>query len=425
MKRSLPTRFVVVGGLGLLLALMVSGSAPAQEKKLVLGMSAAFTGPSRGLSIELYRGSMAYFNHVNDNGGIHGRQLVIQAYDDGYDPQRAIENTIRLLEQDEVFLLFDYMGSPTVTRILPLLKRYEERSVYLFFPFTGAEPQRRPPYGEFVFNLRTSYGRETSELVDKFVGIGRKRVAVFYQIDAFGRSGWDGVRTQLARKYGLRMVAEATYRRGTPFQDSFRPQVEVLRQADPDVVICGATYSASAGFIRDARDAGWNVPIANVSGVDSENLLRLLLETGKAKGKDYTANLINSQVVPYQDGAGRADPLPAVRQYRELMDKYRPAPPRDLLASAYEAPRYSYISFEGYLNAKLLGTILERMGPDPQRRNIRKVAESIEQFDLGIGVPVSLALDKKGKHQGIDKVYFTVVSDGRFVALDDWEKWRK
>jgi ABC-type branched-subunit amino acid transport system substrate-binding protein len=419
------TPFVRLCGLGLVLSLVYSGLARADEKKIVLGMSAAFTGPSRGLSIELYRGSMAYFKHVNDHGGIHGRRLIIQPYDDGYDPHRAIENTIQLVERDDVFLLFDYMGSPTVTRMLPLLKRYEERSIFLFFPFTGAEPMRRPPYGEYVFNLRTSYGRETSELVDRFVAVGRKRVAVFYQIDAFGRSGWDGARTQLARKHGLRMVAEATYRRGTPHTSSFLPQVEILRQAEPDVVLVVATYAASAGFIRDARDAGWNVPIANVSGVDADNLLRLLLETGKEKGRDYTANLINSQVVPYHDDAGRDDALPAVRQYRELMDKYHPTPPRELLDHEYQTPRYSFISFEGYLNARLLAVILDKLGPDPQRKDLRRVAESIDRNDLGIGVPVSLALDSKGKHQGIDQVYFTVVSDGRFVALDDWKKWRK
>src|SRR5207249_1819515 len=135
-------------------------AGPAAAADIVLGMSAAFTGPSRGLSIELYRGSMAYLKEVNSRGGIHGRNLVIKAYDDSYDPALAIVNTIRLIEQDDAFLLFDYMGSPTVTRILPLLKRYKKHHAYLFFPFTGAEPHREPPYGEFVFNLRTSYREE-------------------------------------------------------------------------------------------------------------------------------------------------------------------------------------------------------------------------------------------------------------------------
>src|SRR5439155_14571547 len=148
------------------------------------GMSAAFRGPSRGLGIELYRGSKAYFDHVNEAGGVHGRKIAIKAYDDGYNPLPAIENTIRLIEKDNVFLLFNYVGTPTVTRCLPLLKQHGDQAVFLFFPFTGAEPQRQPPYDEFVFNLRASYYQETKRLVEEFVKIGRKRIAVFYQIDA-------------------------------------------------------------------------------------------------------------------------------------------------------------------------------------------------------------------------------------------------
>src|SRR5262249_16378065 len=173
--------------------LLLPGAARAED--LVLGMSAAFKGPSRGLGIELYRGAMACFAEVNATGGVHGRKIRIQAYDDGYQPGPAVANTVRLIRDDKVFLLFGYVGTPTVTRVLPLLKRFDDRSVYLFCPFTGAEPQRRPPYDAYVFNLRASYGQETAGLVNHFVAVGRKRIAVFYQIDAYGRSGWDGVRT--------------------------------------------------------------------------------------------------------------------------------------------------------------------------------------------------------------------------------------
>ena len=99
------------------LTVLLPSSARAEE--IVVGMSAAFTGPSRGLGIELYRGSMAYFQHVNNRGGVHGRKIVIKAYDDGYNPGPAIANTIRLIEKDNVFLLFDYVGTPTTTRCLP------------------------------------------------------------------------------------------------------------------------------------------------------------------------------------------------------------------------------------------------------------------------------------------------------------------
>src|SRR5262249_20866402 len=162
-------------------------------------------------------------------------KIVLRAYDDGYNPGPAVANTVRLVEQDDAFVLFNYVGTPTVTRTLPLLKRYEARHALLLCPFTGAEPLRRPPYDPFVFNLRASYGQETAGLVDHVVAVGRRRVGVFYQIDAYGRSGWEGVRSAL-QEHGLRMTGEATYRRGAPFAASMKPQVDILRGGRPDAV---------------------------------------------------------------------------------------------------------------------------------------------------------------------------------------------
>lgn len=396
--------------------LLMAAPAPGAEP-LVIGMSAAFKGPSAGLGIELYRGSMACFEEVNRGGGVHGRKIVLRAYDDGYNPIPAIENTVRLVEKDDVFVLFGYVGTPTVTRTLPLLKRYSARSTYLFCPFTGAEPQRQAPYDELVFNLRASYREETAGLVDHFVGVGRKRIAVFYQIDAYGRSGWEGVRNALAA-HGLRMAGEATYRRGAPFTESMRAPVDILRKADPDAVICVGAYAACAAFVRDARDAGWDVPIANVSFVGSENLLELLGQAGKAAGKDYTRGLINSQVVPsYHNTA-----LPAVRRYCALMDRHKPMPPEELREKDYRPLPYSFVSFEGYLNAALLVEALTKMGPDPQRARFREVMESLDKVDLGTEAPLSFG---PKKHQGSSRVYYTVVADGQFVPVKDWEPWRK
>jgi ABC-type branched-subunit amino acid transport system substrate-binding protein len=400
-----------------LAAVCLAGPTNARDEEIVLGMSAAFKGSSRDLGIELYRGAAAYFEHVNRAGGVNGRKIRIRAYDDGYNPGPALENTVRLIEQDNVFLLFNYVGTPTVTRALPLLKKYEGRSAYLFFPFTGAEPHRQPPYDEKVFNLRASYRQETAGLVENFLKAGRKRVAVFYQIDAYGRGGWDGVRRALA-KHGLKMVGEATYRRGTAFSESLRPQVDILRKADPDAVISVGAYAACAAFIRDARDAGWDVPIANISFVGSDSLQKLLEEHGKAKGRDYTRGLVNSQVVPHYDDLS----LPAVKEYRELMDKYQPLPPAEFHEGGRALPRYSFGSLEGFLNAKLLIVVIKQMGKDLDRARLRAVTESLTDVDLGLNVPVSFGANK---HQGMDRVYYTTVRDGRSVPLDNWGAFTK
>jgi branched-chain amino acid transport system substrate-binding protein len=407
--------FLIIASLCIFSCFFLAGIVAAQD--ITIGMSAAFKGPTGGLGTELYRGSMAYINFINDSGGIHGKKIQIKAYDDGYNPIPAIENTIRLIEKDNVFLLFDYVGTPTVTRVLPILKNYSDKNVYLFFPFTGAQPHRQAPYDAFVFNLRASYHQETAGLVDHLVRIGRKNIAVFYQADAYGRSGWNGVRMTLA-KYGLKIVGEATYKRGTKYTESLKQQVDILMKSGADAVISVGAYAACAAFIRDARNENWNVPVANVSFVGSEFLIDLLLKTGKETGKNYTLNLINSQVVPsYEDLS-----LSAVKQYRQLMDKYNPSTPQGLTEEGYKPLRYSFVSFEGFLNAKLLAEALTKMGKNPHKARIKEVVENIKNLDIGIDEKVSFG---PTKHQGLNKVYYTTFENNRFVPLNDWNRWRK
>lgn len=402
----------------LLLLCFFPASVLAED--LVIGMSAAFTGTSKDLGIELYQGSMAAIEHVNRSGGIYDRKIVIKTYDDNYNPIPAIQNTIKLVDQDNAFLLFNYVGTPTVTRILPLLKSYNDKFIYLFSPFTGAQSLRQAPYGQYVFNLRASYQDETEGLVNHFVSAGRKRIAVFYQADAYGRSGWDGVKKALAKNSGLKMVGEATYRRGAEYAQSFKDQVDIIGKTSPDAVISVGAYAPCAAFIRDARNAELNIPIANLSFVASESMADLLLQSSRSTGKDYTKDLINSQVVPsYQDTA-----LPAVREYRELMEKYHPMPPSDLMEKGHTPPplAYSYVSFEGFLNAKFLIEILRRLGRSPTKNHIKEIVEGTTDVDLGIDSRISFG---PNKHQGLDKIYYTTLQGNRFVPLPDWRRWEK
>ena len=382
------------------------------DTEFQLGMSAAFSGPSRGLGIELYRGASAYFTAVNNGGGVGGRRISLTIYDDGYQPDPAVKNTLKLMLEDRVFLLFGYVGTPTVTRVLPVLKKFQDQNTYLFFPFTGAQPQRQPPYGDFAFNLRASYAQETKGLVDNFLRVGRRRIAVFYQADAYGRSGWAGVRKALDQ-HGEHIIGEATYRRGQKFTGTLRAQVEILKASKPDAVICVGAYAACAAFVRDAVNLGLQVPIANLSFVGSENLLKLLTEE-REDSRQYTDLLVNSQVVPsYEDVS-----IPAVEEYRELMQRYDPEPPAGLVRESYTPFPYSFVSLEGFLNAKLLVEILHRLGDQPSRQRLESAIFSVRDFDLGIGEQVSFSPERR---QGLQRVYYTVVNEGRFVTLNDWE----
>jgi ABC-type branched-subunit amino acid transport system substrate-binding protein len=408
----------LAAGLALGLSSMRQGTPEGvTDTQIVVGMSAPFKGASRSLGIELYRGSMAYLSEINNTGGVHGRTIVLKAYNDAYQPDQAIKNTLKLMLEDRVFLLFDYVGTPTVTRVLPLLKKYDTLHFRLFFPFTGAQPQREPPYDRLAVNLRASYRQETGGLVENFLAIGRSRIAVFYQADAYGRSGWVGVREALA-SHNLKIVGEATYTRGTKYTESLDRQVAILQEARPDAIISVGAYAACAAFIRDARKAGLTVPIANVSFVGSESMLELLVATSKADGRDYTATLVNSQVVPSYETPN----VPVVKEYLTLMDKYQPATPPGLADADYKPLRHSFVSLEGFLNAKLLVEVLKRMGAHPERAKIEDTVAGIDGFELGMGRPVSFAGQR---NQGSDAIYYTTVENGRFVPIRDWKVWHK
>ena len=388
-------------------------SAPGvTTREIRIGMTAAFKGTAAGLGTELYRGAQAYYAEVNARGGVQGRLISVVALDDGYEPTPCIRNTIDLIEKEQVFFLSNYVGTPTLTRALPVIKRYGDQQVVLVGNFTGAQPQREEPYVDQVFNVRASYRQEMMALVERFWQSGARKFGVYYQIDAYGRSGTDGVARGLALR-GAKMAAEATYVRGAKFEDDVTPAVKALRQAGVDVVLCTGAYQGCGAFVRTARDTGWNVPISNVSFVGCEAMLSLLLQHGKTTGRDYTPALINSQVVPSYDDLS----LPAVVEYRALMEKHAPAVPEHLRDAKYVPVLYNFRSLEGFVNAKVIVEALQRTGPQPSRVAFRQALESLRNFDLGIGAALTFGPER---HQGLDSVYFTRVERERWIPIADW-----
>jgi branched-chain amino acid transport system substrate-binding protein len=390
-----------------------SASAPGiTAREVRIGMSAAFKGTAAGLGTEFYRGAQAYYDEVNARGGLFGRTLAVIGLDDNYEPLPCVKNTIQLLEKDSVFFLSNYVGTPTLTRALPVIKRYADHQVVLVGNFTGAQPQREAPYVEHVFNVRASYRQEMAALVDRFWQLGARNLGVYSQADAYGRSGTDGVARALAARGG-RMVAETTYQRGMKFDEDVTPAVSALKRAGVDAVLCTGAYQGCGAFVRTARDLGWTVPISNVSFVGSDAMLRLLVQHGKATGRDYTRALVNSQVVPSYDDVA----LPGVVEYRALMERHNPTLPPALRDDKYVPQRHSFISLEGYVNARVVVEALRRAGPNPTRSGFRQALESLKNFDLGIGAALTFGPER---HQGLDSVYFTRVDGERWVPITDW-----
>ncbi len=331
-------------------------AAPALLKaqgnnKIILGQSAAFTGPAAELGIQFHQGARIWFDQVNAQGGIAGKTIEIKTLDDGYEPDRCAANTQKLIAED-VFALFGYIGTPTSLAALPLLSKAQ---VPFIAPFTGAMGLREP-FNKQVFHLRASYNDETALIVKQLTNLGLKKIAVFYQNDAYGKAGLDGV-TLALDKLGLKPVAQATVERNSV---DVAAAVRALNAAGPDAVVQISAYKSCAAYIRAARQAGFGGTFFNVSFVGTQALADEL-------GKDG-AGVVVSQVMPSPYSLAR----PIAREFSEAVKK------------AGGNAQANFSSMEGYLAAKVVTEGLKRAGARMNsREGLIQGIEAIGSQSLG------------------------------------------
>ncbi|SFJ83719.1 amino acid/amide ABC transporter substrate-binding protein, HAAT family [Desulfomicrobium apsheronum] len=367
------------------------------DTEVTFGSSLALQGHAGYLGQETLRGAMSYLQHVNEQGGVHGRAIRVITRDDSYDPPKCLDNTQRFLIEDQVFGLFCYVGTPTAVKILPLV---EEAQVPLLGMFTGANALREP-FMPYLINVRASYYQETNAAVEHLVqDLKLTRIAVFYQYDAFGFDGLTG--TELAlKRFGLEPVARGSYVRGT---HDISEGLERIRESGAEAVVMIGTSDPCANFIRKSLENEYSPIFYMVSFVGAKELSRNLLQS-ETNGLD----VIMSQVVPppiSRDGTVAE----SAEEFVRLLEKYFPG----------EEP--NFVGFEGYINAKVLVEGLRRAGRNLSRKSFLEAITSMTNFSLGGDVGLTFGpLD----HQGMDKVYFTRLQDGRFILLDDWEQLRR
>jgi ABC-type branched-subunit amino acid transport system substrate-binding protein len=394
------------------LALLGAFAARAEngvtDSEVLLGEPAAFRGPSAGLGVEMWRGAFAAFSAANENGGVNRRSVKLVLVDDGYEAERAAPAALQLIVKDKVFALFGGVGTPTIVKALPVVLQYNlKEGLFYFANFTGAQPQREPPYDKAVFNVRASYRQETKAAVDAFVAMGRKKIGIFVQDDAYGASGRDGVKRAL-KEHGLDVVADTTYQRGQKFEARNDAQVKILTDAGANAIVMVGAYQGCGGMVRDLRNAGWNGPIHNVSFVGADQMLRLLRDEERQSGKSLTQNLLNTQVVPSYDDLS----VPAVKEYREAIDRYTPSLPDVATGSGYQvSQKYTFGSLEGYVSARMFLAVLQKSGRELTRKGFYETAEKMGKFDVGLG---TIAEFDRGHHQALDKVWWS------YAAPDGW-----
>ena len=216
--------------------------------EIVLGQAAGFTGSVAGTVKELTAGAKAYFDRVNATGGVHGRKIVLESLDDGFDPKRTPEVVRKLIDEKQVFALFLSRGTPTNEAAYPVL---EEAKVPLVGPSTGAMSMYDPPR-RYLFPVRASYHSETAKIVAQLVSTGIKRIAVFHTDDSFGKDGLTGTLNAMQAE-GLSPVVVASHARGTV---KVEEAVAAIAKADPQAVIMVTVLDAGVAFIKQMRKTG-------------------------------------------------------------------------------------------------------------------------------------------------------------------------
>jgi ABC-type branched-subunit amino acid transport system substrate-binding protein len=343
-------------GVSLAAALLASPAATAETgvgpNTILVGQSAAFSGPAQELGIEMRKGVQAYFDAVNRAGGVNGRKLVLKTLDDGYEATRAAANTKKLIAEEGVFALLGYVGTPTSEASKPI---FTEAQVPFVGAFTGAELLRQP-FNRYIFNVRASYYAETDAIVDLLTRLSINRIAVFYQNDSYGQAGLKGVERAMDKRK-MKILATGTVERNTV---DVAKAVDAISKSDPQAVVMVSAYKSCAAFIKEMKKAGSHPQFMNVSFVGSRALAAELGATGRGVGI--------SQVVPYPWNVG----TPVVRDYQKHL----------AAASGGEAD-YTFGSLEGYIAAKVFVEGLRRAGREPTRDSFIAGLETLREHDLG------------------------------------------
>jgi branched-chain amino acid transport system substrate-binding protein len=372
---------------GLLAALVVAAASFAQgvsEKEVVVGQSAALGGPTSFLGSHMKAGLDAYFKQINDAGGVHGRTIRLISYDDRYEPVPCVENTKRLIEQDKVFALVGYVGTPTSNAAKPIV---ESAGVPFIGPFTGAATLRTQT--KWIFNLRASYEQETAAMADGLVKeLGIKDVGILYQNDAYGGTIRAGATKGLAA-HGVKPSCEGTYERNTL---AVEEAVKKFVAAKPKAVVLGGAYAPCAEFVKQCKKAGYDPIFMSVSFVGPEKFVESM--GAAAEGEVVT------QVVPFG--------LPSASANAEFAAAMEKAGGKDSM---------SHVSFEGYLVGKLFCEALKAAGPNPDRASFSAAMSAFSNLDIGIGAPINFV---DGDRQASSAVFKTIVKDGKLAHFDDW-----
>jgi branched-chain amino acid transport system substrate-binding protein len=357
----------------LLLGISAGANSAAAEKKydpgasdteIKIGNIMPYSGPLSAYAL-IGRTEAAFFKKINDEGGINGRKINFISYDDAFSPPKTVEQARKLVESDEVLLIFQSLGTPTNNAIQKYL---DIKRVPQLFVATGATKFGDPKNFPWTMGWQPTYQTE-GRIYAKYIleNLPQGRIGILYQNDDSGRDYLKGLKDGLGADAAKRMiVAEIPYDPAEPTVDS---QVVTLKTSGADIFFDEASPKFAAQAIRKAAEIGWKPTLflASISNSVGSVLKPAGLENSKGL---LSSNYIKDPTDPtWKDD-------PAIKEWAAFMDKYLP-----------DGDKTSTFSVYGYATAQTMAQVLKQCGDELTRENVMKQAANLRNFKLGLLLP--------------------------------------
>jgi branched-chain amino acid transport system substrate-binding protein len=356
-------RLLIAAMAGGAVALASAGSALAQKKydtgatdtEIKIGNIMPYSGPASAYGV-IGKTEQAYFNKINAEGGINGRKITFISYDDGYSPPKAVEQARKLVESDEVLLIFNPLGTPSNTAIQ---KYMNAKKVPQLFVATGATKWDEPKEFPWTMGWQPSYQSE-ARIYAKYLLKNKPdaKIAVLYQNDDFGKDYLKGLKDGLGGKTSM-IVAEEGYETSEPSIDG---HIVKLKASGADVFISITTPKFAAQAIKKLAEMNWT-PLHIVSNVSSS-----VGAVMKPAGFENSQGILSANY-----GKDAADPQwdndPGMKKFFDFLAKYYP-----------EANKLDGSVVYGYGVAQTMVKVLQMCGDDLTRANVMKQAASLKNF---------------------------------------------
>jgi branched-chain amino acid transport system substrate-binding protein len=367
----MPINHLRLGAVAAALALLAATSSPsfaqkkydtgASDTEIKIGNIMPYSGPASAYGV-IGKTEEAYFKKINAEGGINGRKINFISYDDAYSPPKTVEQARKLVESDEVLLIFNSLGTPPNSAIQ---KYMNSKKVPQLLVATGATKWNDPKEFPWTMGWQPNYQSE-SQIYAKYIMKEKPnaKIAILYQNDDYGKDYVKGLKDGLGAKAASLIVMEESYEVSQPTIDS---SIVKMKAADADVFFNVTTPKFAAQAIKKMAEVGWK-PLHILNNV-SASIGTVMKPAGFENGQGIISS---SYIKDPTDSQWKNDA--AMKAWNEFLDKYYP-----------EANRADASVMYGYIVAQGLVQVLKQCGDDLTRANVMKQAASLKDFEpLGL-----------------------------------------